>query len=183
MDEKTMLILSVILIVFGSAAIYSNIRKQLRYKEEGIETIVALDHDNRLYRTLVPFVIVFIVLAAGAIVYNTLVVEKAGIMDIWYLLTLPIIVIILYFPMTRKTKITTLGIFKKNNLIPWETIKKIEYKYSKPNKKGTIQAQIFYTESDKELNISVKFSENDKQFPIFKDKAAEYHRINKKKNN
>lgn len=181
MDDRTMIILTLILIVFGATTIYSNIKLRRRYKKEGIETILVLDYDEKTTRMLLPFVLAFILFASIAILYNTMFVLESDIKEIWYILVLPIVVILLYYPMAQKTRITTLGIIKKNVMVPWELIKRIEYEYSEPNKKGKIKAQVFYDSSSRENKITLRFAENDTQFPIFKQTAAEQHRINRKK--
>jgi hypothetical protein len=90
---------------------------------------------------------------------------------------LPIMFIVLYVPLSSKTRITTLGVFKRLNLIRWEDIKGVDY--IKPDIKGKQKAKILYKTSYRDMTLDIDFRKDDAQLEDFKRTVKEYR--NKKK--
>jgi Ca2+/Na+ antiporter len=177
--DGTVLLYS-ILIVFCAFLVYSAFKKQRQYKKEEIKTIFSLNFDDRVMRITCVFMLVFLVLVSSVAIYNSLYVLNMPKLDAFYLVILPIMFIILYIPLTQKTKITTLGIVKRNNLIRWGSIKGVDF--TKPDNRGKQKAIIIYKAAYKDGKIVLNFLQNDEQFEMLKNTAKEY-RSNKKNKN
>ncbi|MDD2495305.1 MAG: hypothetical protein PHE29_08940 [Tissierellia bacterium] len=177
--DGTVLLYS-ILLVFCAFLIYSAFKKQRQYKKEGIKTIFSLNYDDKVIRIICILMLVFLILVSAAAIYNALYVLNLQGSEIFYLVVLPIMFMILYVPLAQKTKITTLGIIKRNNLIRWESIKGIDY--TKPDSKGKQQASILYKAAYKDGKIHLNFMPNDEQLEMFKNAVKDY-RSNKKNKN
>lgn len=176
--DGTVLLYS-ILIVFCAFLVYSAAKKQRQYNKEGIKTIFSLNYDDKVMRIICILMLGFLVLVSFAAIYNSLYVLNMPKLDTFYLIILPVMFMVLYIPLAQKTKVTTLGIVKRNNLIRWESIKGIDF--TKPNK-GKQQAIIIYKAAYKDGKIVLNFLQNDEQFEMLKNTAKEY-RSNKKNKN
>jgi len=91
---------------------------------------------------------------------------------------LPILIITLYIPLSKKTMISTLGIHKRSNLVRWDDIKGINY--PKPDAKDKIKVKVIYNIMNKDSNISLTFLKDDPQLEKFKEFAKTYRNTKKK---
>jgi len=98
--------------------------------------------------------------------------------DIMVLAVLPVLVIALYVPLSRKTLISTLGIHKRSNLVRWENIKGINY--LKPDVKNKVKVKIIYMMMNKETSINLTFLNDEEQLEKFREYAKTYRNTKKK---
>jgi hypothetical protein len=91
---------------------------------------------------------------------------------------LPVLVITLYIPLSKKTMISTLGIHKRSNLIRWADIKGINY--LKPDEKNKVKVKIVYMLMNKDVSMNLTFLKDDPQLEDFKEHAKSYKSTKKK---
>jgi hypothetical protein len=153
-------------------------RNSAKYKKENMETLFMLEDDHKGRRIFGIVLIILMALVAAYLITAMQINEEFKVVDAIYTLITLILFIILYLPTTKKTKITTLGIFRRTNLTRWEDIKGINY--GKPNEKGIQKIKILYKTSYRDTDMDLTFKKDDAQIEQFKNAAKEY-RNNKKK--
>lgn len=166
-------------IVISLFLIYSNYSKIQKMKKGNMEVLYVLNQDGKTIRTISRFFLIFIVLSSVVSIYDSI--TKTGLTSAETLsvIFLPIMFIILYIPLSQKTKITTLGIVRTVTLIRWEDIKGIDY--MKADSKGRLKVKILYRNINRDMVIELLFHETDKELELFKQSAKDYR--NKKNKN
>ncbi|HHZ01598.1 MAG TPA: hypothetical protein GX396_01485 [Tissierellia bacterium] len=158
--------------------IYSNIRDNINYKKENIKILLYLNNDDKLVHLTSSLVMVFMIVATGALVLGMI---RTGIFtfeNVAVMGVLPVLMIILYIPLSKKTRVSTLGIHKRSYLIRWENIKSVNY--LKPDNKNRIKAKIVHLSYSRDTTTTVTFLKDDPQLEEFKEIVKTY-KINKKK--
>lgn len=160
--------------------IYSNAKRSMEYRRDNMEVLYTLDKDGKGMRTLARVFLLFMVLASAASLYDGI--YRYGLMSFETLqfVMLPVLFIVLYIPLSRKTKITNLGINRNGNLIRWSDIKGIDY--LRPDSKGRVKARILYKTSYKDMVQEIVFEKDDAQIEKFKLTAKEWRNKKKEKN-
>lgn len=170
-------ILYPIIIILAIYFIYSNLKKNLSYKKDNIKTLYTLNQDDKARHTI-SLVLVLVVMAFTLILIIGLL--SAGTFNLELFLSmvlLPILMIVLYIPLIKKTAVTNLGILKRGALIRWEEIKGVNY--YKPDDKNQ-KIRIFYKIAGREVSTDIVFGKNDSQYDIFKETVREYRNTKKK---
>ncbi len=172
-------ILYPILFILVIYFIFVNIRNNLSYRKQNMRVLLLLKDDDKKRQKLSNILIIFILtmtvfMVVGMINAN----EQFDLESIATRVVLPLLMIALYVPLTKKTSVSTLGIQKRGTLIKWEDIKGINY--LKPNDKGMIIVKILYTVMSKDLTAEITISKDDETLELFKETVKEY-RNNKKK--
>lgn len=166
-----------VMIIVCLVIIYSNEKKRRQYKKENIEILFLLNEDDKTMRLTSRLLLVFMILSSVAVLLDSI--KRTGLYSIETItmIALPIMFVVLYVPLSRKTKITTLGIFKRLNLVRWEDIKGVDY--IKPDIKGRQKVKILYKTSYRDMTLEIVFKKDDEQLNEFKKTVKEYR--NKKK--
>lgn len=175
MDFTTMMYSSMILIVGFFVA--TSVKNNLKYKKENMKIIFSLNEDDKTSHLLSSLVVVILILFAGFSIMGMIDTKSYTNQGFIGMIIIPILMIILYLPMMKKTRVSNLGIHKKNYLIRWSEIKGIDY--LKPDKRGKVVAKIIYTVGLRDSTAEITFNKDDEQIDTFKDVAKEYR--NKKK--
>lgn len=115
------------LIIICFFVIVSNVKNNKKYKAENMKELFSLNEDDKTMRVVSGLMLVFLVVSSVFTLIETAKVKSLFSADVLYVVLLPALFIILYLPMSKKTKVTTLGIIKRTNLIRWEDIKGIDY--------------------------------------------------------
>lgn len=157
--------------------IYTNIKNMVKYKKENMRILLELNEDDKTIRIIIRLLMVFMVLfpvflIIGMINSNVYEFEQISVMVV-----LPILIFVLYVPLSKKTRISTIGIHKKSNLIRWDAIKGINY--LKPNEKNIVKARILYKNYSKDIYLEISLNKDEGELESFKELAKEYR--NKKK--
>lgn len=166
-----------VMIIVCLFLIYSNERKRRQYKKENIEILYFLNEDDKFMRLVSKLLLVFIVFSSGAILFESVRTMGLYSTETLTMALLPFMFFVLYLPLSKKTKITTLGILKKTQLIRWDDIKGIDY--IKPDLKGKQKVKILHKTSYKDMALEISFNKDDEQLELFKKTVKEYR--NKKK--
>ena len=169
-----------LLIIFCIFMIYANEKKRRQYKKENINVLFSLNEDDKLMRLISSLMLVFMIISSAITIIDVAATKGIFSADALFILLLPVTLIILYLPLSKKSKITTLGIFKRSNLIRWEDIKGIDY--LKPDSKGKYRVRILYKGPYKDIMQVITFKKEDEQLELFKNAAKEYRNNKKDKN-
>jgi len=166
-----------VMIIVCLFIIYSNEKKRRQYKKENMEVLFFLNEDDKTMRLTSRLLLVFMIISSGAVLMDSF--NRTGLYSIETItmMLLPIMFIVLYVPLSRKTKVTTLGIFKRLSLVRWDEIKGVDY--IKPDSKGKQKVKILYKTSYKDTTLEIMFNKDDEQLEEFKKTVKEYR--NKKK--
>ena len=158
--------------------IYSNIRNNIKYKKENMEVLLYLNEDDKRVHFMSSMLMTIMIIASGLLVFGLISSKTYKLEDILIMGVLPFMMIALYIPLSKKTKVSTLGIHKRSNLIRWEEIKGINY--SKPNAKDKVKAKVLYYSANRDITIDITFLKNDPQLEKFKELAKTYRNTKKK---
>lgn len=159
--------------------IYTSEKKRRKYKKENMRILHYLNQDDKTMRIISSLMLIIMVTSSVVLLID--IARTIGLfsMDALYIVLLPFLFICLYVPLSRNTKITTLGIIKRTNLIRWEEIKGIDY--LKPDSKGKQKVKILHKGPYKDTLTEITFNIGDEQFESFKNTAKDYR--NKKHDN
>lgn len=166
-----------VMLVACAFLLYSNLKKRRQYKRENIEILFALNEDDKGMRMVSNTMLLLIVVYFGLVLVDIVRFNRLFTAETLYVIILPFLFAILYIPLSKKTKVTTLGIIKRSNLIRWQEIKGIDY--LKPDAKGKQKVRILFKGSYKDMQQEMSFAKDDEQLELFKNTAKEY-RNNKK---
>lgn len=158
--------------------IYSNIRNSIKYKKENMEVLLLLNEDDRRVHFTSSMLMTVMIVATGILLFGLIRSKTYKAEDILVMGVLPVLMIALYVPLSKKTKVSTLGIHKRSNLIRWEDIKGINY--SKPNAKNKVMAKVLYTSMNRDITSDITFLKDDPQLEQFKNLAKTYRNTKKK---
>ncbi|MGB4437711.1 MAG: hypothetical protein WBJ13_00505 [Sedimentibacter sp.] len=176
MDFTTIMYTSMILIV--AFFVTTSFRNDLKYKKENMRILFSLNEDDKTTHLLSSLVIVILILFAGISIIGIINTKNYTNEGVLGMIIMPILLMVLYLPMMKKTRISSLGIHKKNYLIRWEDIKGINY--LKPNAKDKIAVKILYNVGLKDSTVELTFVKDDEQLETFKDVVKQYRSTKKK---
>lgn len=157
--------------------VYKNIKDRITYKKENMEVLLLLDEDDKGIHLMSKILMVVLIVLAIILIIGLINTDDNVTEETVILILLPILMVTMYIPLSKKTMVSTLGIHKRANLIRWENIKGIQY--MKPDEKNKVRVKITYSMS-KDVNIDLKFKKNDPQLPKFKDIAKDNRKTKKK---
>ncbi len=158
--------------------IFVNVRNNMNYKKQNMKVLFQLKDDDKKRQTFSNILIVFILAMTSFLIFGMInAKEKFNLEATFTMIVLPVLMVALYIPLTKKTFISTLGIHKRGGLIKWEDIKGINY--HKPNEKGMVIVKVVYTLMSKDATADITFKKDDELLETFKETVKEYR--NKKK--
>ncbi|HBV68208.1 MAG TPA: hypothetical protein DEF04_08515 [Clostridiales bacterium] len=158
--------------------IYSNLKNSLKYKKENMKPLLYLNNDDKTRRKLSTIVIMFVLVLTVFLVAGTISTGSFTAETAFTILVLPVLMAVLYIPLTKRTMVSTLGIHKRGGLIRWEEIKGINY--MKPDEKNIVAAKVLYSLMGKDITTELKFHKDDESLAIFKETVKEYRNSKKK---
>lgn len=158
--------------------IYSNIRNNLKYKKENMDVLLLLNEDDKKVHFMSSLLMAILIGATGILIFGLINSKTYNMEDILIMGVLPVLMAALYIPLSKKTKITTLGIHKRSYLIRWEDIKGINY--HKPDAKNKVKVKILYYRINKDTSAELTFLKDDPQLEQFKELVKTYRNTKKK---
>lgn len=158
--------------------IFLNARKSFKYKKENVTYFFEIVEDDKNTRLISSLMIAILLVISGLMIMGMIYQVNTSKGQLIYLIILPALMTILYFPMIRRTRISTLGIHKRSNLIRWEDIKGIDF--LKPNKKNIIKVKILYNVSGTSTSSELSFLNGNDKLEKFKEISKEYRKDKKK---
>lgn len=158
--------------------LFNNTRNRMKYVKEGMEVLLLLNEDDKTVHLLSRLLMAVMILITGIMIRGLMETKTYTGEDIMVLAVLPVLVIALYVPLSRKTLISTLGIHKRSNLVRWENIKGINY--LKPDVKNKVKVKIIYMMMNKETSINLTFLNDEEQLEKFREYAKTYRNTKKK---
>ena len=158
--------------------LFKNTKNRMQYKKENMEALLFLDEDDKRVHLMSRLLMALMILISGIMIRGLIETKTYAAEQVLIMGVLPILIITLYIPLSKKTMISTLGIHKRGNLIRWEDIKGINY--PKPDEKGKVKVNIIYSVMNKDSNIHLTFLKNDPQLDKFKEHAKTYRNTKKK---
>ncbi len=158
--------------------IYSNIRNNIKYKKENMEILLQLNEDDRKVHFMSSMLMTVMIVATGILLIGLLTSKTYKKEDILVMGVLPVLMIALYVPLSKKTKISTLGIHKRSYLIRWEDIKGINY--NKPDAKNKVKVKVLYLSLNRDITADITFVKNDPQLEEFREIVKTYRNTKKK---
>lgn len=167
-----------LIFIFAIYFIYSNIKNNLKYKKEDIKILLYLNQDDKTRHLISTIVIFLIISMTGFLLMGTLISKTFTVETFFTMVLLPLLMVLLYVPLTKKTMVSTLGVHKRGALIRWENIKGVNY--LKPNEKDKVKARLIYSFAGKDTSVELTFNKDDEQFEAFKEAVKEYRNIKKK---
>ncbi|NLJ58294.1 MAG: hypothetical protein GX339_05570 [Tissierellia bacterium] len=157
--------------------IFTNIRDNIKYKKENMEVLLYLNNDDRLVHLLSSILMAVMIGMTGILILGMLKSESFAIEDVLTMGVLPALMVVLYIPLSKKTRLSTLGIHKRSYLIRWENIKSINY--LKPDAKDRVKTKILHINFNRDTTTEITFLKGDPQLEKFKEIAKKY-KVNKK---
>lgn len=167
-----------LIFVFAIYFIYTNIKNNLKYKRENLMPLFYFNQDDKTRHLISTLVIIFVIVLTGFLLIGTISTNTFTLETFFTMVLLPMLMVFLYLPLTKKTMVSNLGIHKRGTLIRWDEIKSINY--LKPNEKNQIMAKIIYNFAGRETSINLTFNKEDSQLEAFKETVKEYRSIKKK---
>lgn len=167
-----------LIFIFAIYFIYSNFKNNLKYKKENIKPLFYLTEDDKTRHLISTVVIIFVVILTGILLVGIIKTNGLNLETFFTTVLLPLLMVLLYIPLTKKTMISTLGIHKRGALIRWNDIKSVNY--FKPNEKNQVKTKIIYTFAGRDASIELTFNKDDSQIEIFKETVKEYRNVKKK---
>ena len=158
--------------------LFNNTRNKMKYMKEGMEVLLLLDEDDKRVHLMARLLMAVMILLTGIMIRGLIESKTYFTEDVMVLAVLPVLVIALYVPLSRKTVISTLGIHKRSNLVRWEDIKGINY--LKADAKDKVKVKIVYMLMNKDTSINLTFLKDDKQLEKFREYAKTYRSTKKK---
>ena len=158
--------------------IYSNIRNNIKYKKENMEVLLLLKEDDRRVHFISSLLMAILIGATAILIFGLVNSKTYNSEDILIMGVLPVLMVALYIPLFKKTKITTLGIHKRSYLIRWEDIKGINYQ--KPDAKNKAKVKILYYNINRDTSAELTFLKDDPQLEQFKELAKTYRNSKRK---
>ena len=158
--------------------IYSNIRNNIKYKKENMEVLLLLNEDDKRVHLMSRVLMAVLILVSAVLIRGLIESETYPLEEVLIMVVLPVLMIALYIPLSRKTMISSLGIHKRSNMVRWEDIKGINY--NKPDAKDKVKVKILYSLMNKDTNINLTFLKDDPQLEKFKELAKTYRNTKKK---
>lgn len=168
-------IMFVVIIYF----IYSNIKSSIQYKKQNMEIFLQLNNDDKKMRFVSSLVVALLMGFTGVLLFGMISTKTFIAENVMVMVLLPAAMVVLYVPLSKKTRISTLGIHKRSYLVRWEDIKSINY--LKPNEKDIVKTKIIYTALSKDTTAEITFLKNDPQLEQFKEIAKTYNKKKDKK--
>ena len=158
--------------------LFRNTKNIMKYKKENMEALILLDEDDKTIHLISRLLMALMVLLTGIMIRGLMETKTYSAEQLLIMGVLPILMIALYIPLSKKTMISTLGIHKRSNLIRWEEIKGINY--PKPDAKDKVKVKIIYNIMNKDSNINLTFLKDDPQLEKFREIAKTYRNTKKK---
>jgi hypothetical protein len=152
--------------------LFKNIKKSISYKKENMQVLLLLNEDDRRFRLMSRLLMAVMILLTGIMIRGLMETKTYTSEDVMIMAILPVLVITLYIPLSKKTMISTLGIHKRSNLIRWADIKGINY--LKPDEKNKVKVKIVYMLMNKDVSMNLTFLKDDPQLEDFKEHAKSY---------
>jgi len=167
-----------VIIIVVAFFVTTNVKNNLKYKQENMTVLFSLNEDDKTTHLISSLIMVILILFAGISIIGMIQSKIYTNERVLSLVVMPILMMLLYLPMMKKTRISSLGIHKKNYLIRWQDIKGIDY--FKPDKKDKVVVKVLYTVAAKETSVELTFLKDDPQLETFKEIAKEYRNGKKK---
>lgn len=175
--EATQLLYPLIFI-FAIYFVYSNLKNNLKYKKENMKPLFYLNQDDKTRHMISTIVIIFVIFLTGILLVGIIKNKSFTLESFFTMVLLPLLMVMLYIPLTKKTMISNLGIHKRGALIRWEDIKGVNY--LKPNEKNQIKIKILYTLAGRDTSIELTFDKDDSQIEALKETIKDYRNSKKK---
>jgi len=158
--------------------LFKNIKKSINYKKENMQVLLLLNEDDRRFHLFSRLLMAVMILLTGTMIRGLIETKTYSSEDVMIMAILPVLVITLYIPLSKKTMISTLGIHKRSNLVRWEDIRGINY--NKPDEKNKVKVRVNYMLMNKETSMDLTFLKDDPQLEEFKEQAKNYKNMKKK---
>ncbi|MEL7649060.1 MAG: hypothetical protein AAGU76_13255 [Sedimentibacter sp.] len=168
-----------LMVVVVTFFITINIRSNIKYKKENMQVLLHLKYDDKSTHLISSIVMVILIIFAGFSFIGMITTKNYTNEAVMASVILPVMLIFLYLPMMKKTRISTLGIHKKNYLIRWDEIKGINY--NKPDSKNRVRVKIIYSVAARDTSAELTFMKDDAQLDEFKEIVKEYRSKKKDK--
>ena len=168
-----------LMIVFITFFITVNVRNNMKYKKANMQVLLNLNEDDKTTHLISSIVMVVLIIFAGFSTFGLISTNSFTNEGILASVILPIMMIFLYLPMMKKTRVSSLGIHKKNYLIKWDDIKGINY--TKADSKNRVKVKVLYTAGNRDTSADLTFSKDDEQLVAFREIAKEYRTKKKDK--
>lgn len=158
--------------------LFKNIKKSINYKKENMQVLLLLNEDDKRFHLISRLLMAVMILLTGTMIRGLIETKTYSSEDVMIMAILPVLVITLYIPLSKKTMISTLGIHKRSNLVRWEDIRGINY--NKPDEKNKVKVRVNYMLMNKEVSMDLTFLKDDPQLEEFKEHAKNYKNVKKK---
>ena len=158
--------------------IYSNIKNSIKYKKENMDVLLILNEDDKRVHFMSSMLMAVLIGATGILIFGLINSKAYNTEDILIMGVLPVLMVALYIPLSKKTRIRSLGIHKRSYLIRWEDIKGINYQ--KPDAKNKVKVKILYNSYNRDTSAELAFLKDDPQLEQFKEFAKTYRNTKKK---
>lgn len=168
-----------IVMVIAIFLLVSSLKKKKEYNSKNPETIVVLTQDNKTMRNLCGVFLFFMIFST--VIFAVDLYRKGNLFSVEMLqfIVTPVLFIALYIPLSGKTIVSNIGIYRSSNIIYWDDIKRIEYLV--PDSKGKTKARLVYKSVyNKDMTIELSFVDKSEEYEAFKLAAKEYRNTKSK---
>lgn len=175
--EATQLIYPIIFI-FAIYFVYSNVKNNIKYKKENMKPLFYLNQDDKTRHMISTIVIIFVISLTSILLVGIINNKSFTLESFFTMVLLPLLMVMLYVPLTKKTMVSNIGIHRRGALIRWDDIKGVNY--LKPNEKNQIKVKILYVFAGRDTAIELTFNKDDSQIEALKETVKEYRNSKKK---
>lgn len=175
--EATQLIYPIIFI-FAIYFVYSNVKNNIKYKKENMKPLFYLNQDDKTRHMISTIVIIFVIFLTSILLVGIINNKSFTLESFFTMVLLPLLMVMLYVPLTKKTMVSNIGIHRRGALIRWDDIKGVNY--FKPNEKNQIKVKILYVFAGRDTAIELTFKKDDSQIEALKETVKEYRNSKKK---
>lgn len=167
-----------LIFIFAAYFVFKNFKSELNYKKENMQVLFYLNEDDKTRHLISKIVIIFVAVLTVFILIGVISSKSLTLESFFSIVLLPLLMVLLYIPLTKKTMVSNLGIHKRGALIRWDDIKGVNY--YKPNEKNQVKSKVIYTFAGRDTSIVLTFKKDDSQFETFKETVKEYRNAKKK---
>lgn len=158
-----------IAIAFAVIYVISIVKKYVEYKKLDPTDIIALTEDNRSIRYICGIFLFFMIITSG-VAFKEALSQESIKNELLELILTVFFFVVLYIPLSTKTKVSNIGIYRNSSLIYWKNVLAIDY--LKPDLKGRLRVRILYKNNfNKQMTIEIVFKKKIDEYNAFKELA------------
>ena len=161
-----------IAIAFAVFYMFSTVKKYREYKKLNPTDVISLTEDNQGMRNICGVFLFFMIITSGVAIFNL---NRLGFIitnEITQIVMTLFFFVVLYIPLSSKTRVSSIGIYRNASIIYWKDVINVEY--LKANSKGRLKVKVIYKSYDKPMTIELVFKKKMMEYEALKNLVKTY---------